>query len=180
MKIKKNTFSTLVLELFFPSIANCKKLKIQKIQKSTSPSVEANISLLKEVLEEEWTGDKIPVVVYQLFDNSSFFGISADGTASLPVRGTDGKYHVEGALGMIDRENFKQLFSMSVPLLRAGGQNKKVLVSPLGRYALESCCDDASHCSNRGGGLTQVLTEGLSNLETWVDDQAYLKRIRNF
>jgi hypothetical protein len=26
MKIKKNTFSTLVLELFFPSIANCKKL----------------------------------------------------------------------------------------------------------------------------------------------------------
>jgi hypothetical protein len=34
MKIKKNTFSTLVLELFFPSIANCKKFKIQK---STSP-----------------------------------------------------------------------------------------------------------------------------------------------
>jgi hypothetical protein len=37
MKTKKNTFSTLVLELFFPSIANCKKLKIRKIQKSTSP-----------------------------------------------------------------------------------------------------------------------------------------------
>jgi hypothetical protein len=36
MKIKKNTFSTLVLELFFLSIANCKKLKIQK---STSPAV---------------------------------------------------------------------------------------------------------------------------------------------
>jgi hypothetical protein len=39
MKIKENTFSTLVLELFFLSIANCKKLKIQKIQKSTSPNV---------------------------------------------------------------------------------------------------------------------------------------------
>jgi hypothetical protein len=39
MKIKKNTFSTLVLELRFTTIANCKKLKIQKIQKSTSPSV---------------------------------------------------------------------------------------------------------------------------------------------
>jgi hypothetical protein len=38
MKIKKNTFSTLVLELFFPSIANCRKLKSKKIQKSTSPS----------------------------------------------------------------------------------------------------------------------------------------------
>jgi hypothetical protein len=29
MKIKKNTFSTLVLELFFPSIANCRILQIQ-------------------------------------------------------------------------------------------------------------------------------------------------------
>jgi hypothetical protein len=36
MKIKKNTFTTLVLELFFPSIANCRKLKIQK---STSPTL---------------------------------------------------------------------------------------------------------------------------------------------
>jgi hypothetical protein len=144
----------------------------------SAENVEASIGLLKEVLEEEWNGETI--IVYQLFDNSAFFGISADGTASLPVRGTDGKYHVEGALGMIDRDNFKQLFSMSVPLLRAGGQNKKVLISPLSRYALESCCDDASHCSNRGGGLTQVLAEGLSNLETWTDDQAYLKRIRNF
>jgi hypothetical protein len=29
MKIKKNTFSTLVVELFFPSIANCRKLKFK-------------------------------------------------------------------------------------------------------------------------------------------------------
>jgi hypothetical protein len=37
MKIKKNTFSTLVLELFFPSIANCRKLKIQKNSKIDFP-----------------------------------------------------------------------------------------------------------------------------------------------
>jgi hypothetical protein len=37
MKIKKNTFSTLVLELFFPSIANCRKLKIQKNTKIDFP-----------------------------------------------------------------------------------------------------------------------------------------------
>jgi hypothetical protein len=140
--------------------------------KLSSESVEAASALLREVLEEEWTGET--VVIYQLFDNSSYFGISADGTASLPVKGTDGHYHVEGSLGMIDKDNFKQLFSAAVPLLRAGGQNKKILISPISRYAVESCC------SNRRNGLTQVLTEGLSNLETWMDDQAYLKRIRNF
>jgi hypothetical protein len=37
MKIKKNTFSTLVLELFFPSIANYRKLKIQKSPKIDFP-----------------------------------------------------------------------------------------------------------------------------------------------
>jgi hypothetical protein len=33
MKIKKNASSTLVLELFFPAIANCRKLKIPKKSK---------------------------------------------------------------------------------------------------------------------------------------------------
>jgi hypothetical protein len=37
MKIKKKTFSTLVLELFFPSIANYMKLKIQKNPKIDFP-----------------------------------------------------------------------------------------------------------------------------------------------
>jgi hypothetical protein len=37
MKIKKNTFCTSVLDLFFPSIANCRKLKIQKNPKIDFP-----------------------------------------------------------------------------------------------------------------------------------------------
>jgi hypothetical protein len=99
---------------------------------------------------------------------------------AIPVRGADRKYHVIGALGLIDRDSFKQLFSKAVPIFRAGGQNKKFIISPLCRYALENCCDDSTHCTNRGSNLTKTLTEGLANLETWIDDQAYLKRIRNF
>jgi hypothetical protein len=37
---KEKLFSTLVLELFCQSIANCMILKIQKIQKSTSPIIQ--------------------------------------------------------------------------------------------------------------------------------------------
>jgi hypothetical protein len=37
MKIKKNTLSTLVLDLFCQSTVNCRKLKIQK---STSPTMQ--------------------------------------------------------------------------------------------------------------------------------------------
>jgi hypothetical protein len=39
MKIKKNTFSTLVLELFFPSIEEIENPN--KKQKSTSPTVQS-------------------------------------------------------------------------------------------------------------------------------------------
>jgi hypothetical protein len=141
-------------------------------------NVESMCILLKEVLEEPWEGET--VVIYQLFDNLTYVGIGSDGTERAPTKGTDGRYHVIGSLGLIDRDKFKQLFSTAVPLLRAGGQNRKVLLSPLCRYALESCCDDSTHCVNRGSGLTQMLADGLGKIETWTDDQAYLKRIRNF
>jgi hypothetical protein len=146
--------------------------------KITADSASAMSALLKDVLEEEWDGDI--VIVYQLFDNSSYVAVGTDGTATPPAKGSDGRYHINGALAMVDRDQFKQLFSLAVPLLRAGGQNKKILVSPLCRYALENCCDNPSHCTNRGEGLKEAIVAGLSNLETWTDDQAYLKRIRNF
>jgi hypothetical protein len=47
MTIKKNTFSALVLELFFPSIANCKKLKIQKNTTIDFPYCGARIKFIR-------------------------------------------------------------------------------------------------------------------------------------
>jgi hypothetical protein len=81
---------------------------------------------------------------------------------------------------MVDRDSFKKNFGTAVPLLRAGGLHKKVLISPLIRYAVSNCCDNEAHCTNRGTGLNTMMATGLANLETWLDDQAYLKRIRNF
>jgi hypothetical protein len=81
--------------------------------KITADSVAAMSALLKEVLEEDW--DSEIVIVYQLFDNSSYIGIGTDGTGMPPVKGADGRYHIVGALSMVDREQFKQLFSLAVP-----------------------------------------------------------------
>jgi hypothetical protein len=67
--------------------------------KISSAAVESSIELLKEVLDENWEGETI--IIYQIFDNTSFFSIGTDGTAVMPVKsGTDGKYHIVGALGM--------------------------------------------------------------------------------
>jgi hypothetical protein len=147
--------------------------------KISEESVETSIELLKEILEEHWAGET--VILYQLFDNTTFFSIGTDGSATLPRKSwTDGLYHVEGALGLLDRDAFKVYFSTAVPLLRAGGMCKKLIISPMMRYAAENCCANPAHCTNRGGNLNAVLSEGLATIETWIDDQCYLKRIRNF
>jgi hypothetical protein len=80
---------------------------------------------------------------------------------------------------MVDREDFKMLFGTCVPLLRAGGNHKKVLLSPLMRYVMESCCSDPSHYTNRKG-YVRAQGDALAEIQEWMDDQAYLKRIRNY
>jgi hypothetical protein len=57
------------------------------------------------------------VVIYHLFDNSVFYGQKPDGSKALPFRGGDGKYHIEGALKIVDRLALRDLFNMAVPLL---------------------------------------------------------------
>jgi hypothetical protein len=36
------------------------------------------------------------------------------------------------------------------------------------------------HCNNRTRDYTSILGAELAKIEEWIDDQAYLKRIRNF
>jgi hypothetical protein len=92
-------------------------------------------------LEEEWDGDT--VVIYHLWDNLCYYAIDAMGSAFLPKKGAaDGKYHIPGALDFADRDEFTQPVSFALPLLRAGGQHTKVLLTPLMRYAMENCCEN--------------------------------------
>jgi hypothetical protein len=86
----------------------------------------------------------------------------------------DGQYHIVGALSLVDRDSFKLYFSLAVPLLRTGGQHKK------GDYYPPDAVCSREHCTNRGSNLNSILSEGLSTIETWIEDQAYLKRVRNF
>ena len=59
---------------------------------------------------------------------------------SLLERATKGKFHVPGELALADWPTFKKIFNISVPLLRAGGDNKKLLLSLLPRYFNSKCC----------------------------------------
>jgi hypothetical protein len=80
------------------------------------------------------TDESRTTIVYQLFDNMSYYVKKPDGTRALPGRSADGKYHVDGRLKIASREEVKHLVSTSIPLLTAGGKCRKVILTPSGRY----------------------------------------------
>ncbi len=87
-------------------------------------------------------------IIYQLYDNSSYLVKRSDGSRGLPEKGSDGNYHVDGRLEVASREEAKRMVSTSIPLLRAGGQCRKVILTPSGRYKYFPCCNVRGHCSN--------------------------------
>jgi hypothetical protein len=148
--------------------------------KFTEKSVEAQVNALKEVLKEECAGET--VIIYHLYDNSCYLGVDERGNCSLPEKSAvDKKYHIKGCLTMVGKAEFKELFLTSVPLLRAGGEHNKILLSPLARHVAFKCCKDKSHIQNYGGQrYTEMVTEGLQNIFDWMKKLAYFKRIRHF
>jgi hypothetical protein len=121
------------------------------------------------------------VIIYHLFDNSIFNGCRLDGSRTMPFRGSNGKYHVEGALQILDRAAFRGLFIMAVPLLRSGGEECKVVISPLLRYIGSKCCGNPDHISNFGDKrYFEKLCSGLGKVTDWIKELSHSKRIKNY
>jgi hypothetical protein len=61
--------------------------------------------------------------------------VSDDGCKALPVRDkSDNVYHILGKLEVGSHSVIKSLVTQCVPLLRAGGEFEKDILSPLPRY----------------------------------------------
>jgi hypothetical protein len=129
------------------------ELQVKDISCPGCTVTEANVkkmsAQLQEVLAEEWDGPTY--IIYYLFDNSVFMAVGDGGGRSLPVKSRhDGQYHVLGDMSCATRQEFKVLFSTTLPLLRAGGQHHKVLLSPLLWYIGAPCCSLAGHVTKPG------------------------------
>jgi hypothetical protein len=134
---------------------------------------------LEELVQD---ADPLTTVVYFVYDNNVYKTKKENGDIgpTVKLRGSN-KYHVIGELCTIHRDEFKVVFNKSVPLLRAGGDLNKIVLSPLVRYAQGPCCDMQGHCTNFGEkNYREMLGEAMAHLEEWVKDFTFSKRIRNF
>ena len=143
-------------------------------------NAEATATELKKAVSSPWQGETI--VVYQIYDSSIYFASSGPGEMSLPRKNRDdGRYHVEGALKMADRETFMQIVYSSVPLLRAGGEGVKIVVAPMPRYITGPCCNNRGHVTNFGDKkYGKIMGDKLADIGDWVKEFVYGKRITNF
>ncbi len=64
--------------------------------------------------------DSRTVVLIQPFDNSIFYSCKAHGEKILTRKGKDGKFHVEGELKLISKEDMKEIFLLILPLYQGG------------------------------------------------------------
>jgi hypothetical protein len=74
----------------------------------------------------------------------------------------------------------KNLVSGITPLLRAGGEAEKIVLSPLPRY-MKKCCRDRSHLTNRkDDDYAAAMGEALEDIRNSMKDLIFGKKIRNF
>jgi hypothetical protein len=144
----------------------------------TEEAVENCCMMLQDVIYDD---NVRSIVIYQLLDNNVFFEGRDDGSRSLPVRDPDdGMYHIRGRLEYADHSVIKCLVNAITPLLRAGGDCEKIVLSLLPRY-MRKCCKDKGHLVNKKEATYATdMGEALAEMRDSMKDLIFGKKIRNF
>jgi hypothetical protein len=145
--------------------------------KISEKSVDEKVKELTEIVSH--CDEKRTTIIYQLYDKCSCFAKKVDGTRALPEKEPDGKFHVEGRLEIATRDEAKRMVSTSIPLLRAGGQCRKIILTPGARYRYNPCCLTRGHCSNLNErNYGKWMEEKLSELKSTVCDYVRMRNIK--
>lgn len=142
---------------------------------------EASVDEMVESLQEELYScdEEKTTIVFQLFDNSSYWVRHPDGSRNLPEKCTDRNYHVDGKLEVADKEDAKRMVSMVARLLRAGKNCRKLVLTPLPRWLHIPCCNLVEHCTNIADvDYSELMGGKLSDLRHFINESIRMKGIK--
>ncbi len=121
------------------------------------------------------------ILLVQLLDNSVFHVKRVGGEKSLPTKAADVSYHVERRLTVATKEEVKELFGAIVPILKVGGDCRKIILSPLGRSWKSPCCNNPDHHINFSEpGYLRELGNATYRIREYLRDFTFMKRMRKF
>jgi hypothetical protein len=130
-------------------------------------SVEQLTKLVKNTINDQVPG----TVVLQLLDNSTFYGKTQDGSWLLPTADNNGHYHVPGEIRVASKDTQMDHFRALQPLFDILKQHKILLVTPLQRYIVGSCCNDPGHGTNRAApDYKKKMAEDLDHMKRTLKD----------
>jgi hypothetical protein len=99
---------------------------------------------------------------------------------SLPRKGADRQYHVNGELRFLKKSAFRELFSLLHLIIKAAGRAQVIIWIPLPRWLRYACCGDPAHLTNRGDSdFIENMREALRNIKKWLEDMINLRKLTN-
>jgi hypothetical protein len=87
---------------------------------------------------------------------AAFFARGDDGSRTLPKRGSDRKFHIEGELVVCPAETQTEHFNCMCPMYDAVGKRLCIIVSLMPRYVTEGCCSDPTMSPTERTGTSRV------------------------
>jgi len=114
--------------------------------KPTRDKVQQAMGELTNTLKEN--GNSEICIVYHLLDNAVYYGKVGGKLLSAEKSSYDDLYHIRGELEMVGDDGLKDIMHTILPLLRAGGEHKKLVISPIQRYVPSKCCEEVGHITN--------------------------------
>jgi len=145
-------------------------LEVTRLTSSGWRATKTSVALVLDRL------NKLPhhdVVVLQGLDNSAYFCLGEDGTMSLPTKGTDGRYHVEGVLRVANKDQTTALAKTLAPLLQACPDSIRIVVTCLPRYTVIPCCGDSDHLVGRGKEMEDRVIADLRAMKRNIRSALY-------
>jgi hypothetical protein len=106
---------------------------------------------------------------------------SPGGEKRLPSKDRAGTYHIVGSLVVADKTVIKDLVAQTTPLLKALGNSRKIVLTPMARYWVAPCCPDPAHTVNyHTVGFLPRLGDAIASLRDSIRDAFFVKKIQNF
>jgi hypothetical protein len=153
-----------------------------QVELATSKGWKVSADSVSAAMAKLAAADPAPdLIVYQFLDNNIYFVAKEDGSLSLPAKGKDGRYHVQGELAVATRGQVEHILKIVKPLLQVCVTVQKVLILPLPRYCYPDlrCCEKNSHMINSGPDLEAQIKTGLGIVKKTVRSYLFKERIGN-
>ncbi len=80
-----------------------------------------------------------------------------------------------------DKTVIKELVAQATPLLKALGNSRKIVLTPMARYWVAPCCPEPTHTVNyHTAGFLPRLGDVIAGLRDSIRDAFFVKKVQNF